>query len=234
MIWLDVDITNNDPNLICSYFLSEVEKLELVPRVVRIDKGTENIHISDVQTLLRMHHDDDHVNSCVMVGSSNHNQRIERWWGYCRKALLQNYIDLFKDLVLSGILQMGNLLHTQCLKFCFMNTLRKELNDHADLWNGHRVRQTKSASCPSGVPNFLFHYPEYYDSSNQGKPVNMATVATCKQLYTYERSDFGSDDIFSEWALGVMLRRGWTLPITFADAFDLFSKLIEIIIASDN
>ena len=88
ILWLDVDVTNNDTKLICTYFLGTVEKLGLVPRTVRIDKGTENFGIADVQTLLRQDDDDNSV--AVMVGCSHRNQRIERWWGYCRNSILQS------------------------------------------------------------------------------------------------------------------------------------------------
>ena len=127
LLWLEVDKTNKNPNLICTYFLDTVEHLGVTPRIVRMDRGTENVGIADVQMLLRSSHDDDLVGCSVMFGSSTHNQRIERWWGYCRNALLQCYMDLFKDLELSGILQMTNNLHLECLKFCFMKVLRKEL-----------------------------------------------------------------------------------------------------------
>ena len=45
ILWLDVDVTNNDTKLICTYFLDTVEKLGLVPRTLRIDKGTENVEL---------------------------------------------------------------------------------------------------------------------------------------------------------------------------------------------
>ena len=189
-----------------------------------MDKGTENVGIADVQTPLRQDHDNNTVT--VMIGSSNHNQRIERWWGYCRKAILQCYMDLFKDLETSGILQINNVLHMECLKFCFMNVLRNELKMHAQIWNEHRVRSIKNTRCPSGVPDFLFHHPEYFESSENGKPVDIRKVKLCKDLHNFERNEFGSSDPFSEWALTYMLQNAWGLPNSFKDAYDLFSKLI--------
>lgn len=226
IIWLDVDITNKNPNLVCTYYLEAIEHHGIVPKIVRMDRGTENVAIADCHALFRSTHNDALVGSCVMFGSSNHNQRIERWWGYCRRALLQSYMDLFKDLELSGIVDMSNILHQECLKFCFMGILRKELTIHANIWNQHRIRRMRQSSCPSGVPDFLFFYPEYYDSTDQGKPVEMNEVDLCKNIYSYQRIPLGSQDAFSEWALQVMLEQHLVLPDTFEEAYSLFSELM--------
>ena len=234
ILWLEVDITNNDPRLICTYFLNAVENLQIVPCIIRTDKGTENVNMADVQKLLRSTHNDDLVLASVMVGSSNHNQRIERFWGYCRNVLLQSYMDIFKDLELSGVLQMGHVLHMECLKFCFMKVLRKELVMHACNWNKHRVRNMRYAACPTGVPEFLYDHPHYFHSVDQGKPVDLDTVNLCQEIYFHQRNEFGSDNAFTEWALNVMLERVWSLPTTFQEALDLFFKLILVIYATDD
>lgn len=196
-----------------------------------MDRGTENVGIADTQVLLRLSHNDDLARSSVMFGSSNHNQRIERWWGYCRKAIVQCYMDLFKDLELSGVLRMDNVLHLECLKFCFMRVLRKELLTHAEIWNKHRVRNMKNIVSPTGIPNFLFEYPEYFDAEEQGQPADVNTVLLAKDVHFYEESEFGSDDVFNEWALSIMVQKEINLPNTFKDAFNLFSELILVISA---
>ena len=80
IIWLEVARTNKQPDLIASYFLKSVEQLELVPRVVRMDRGTENVHVANCQQILRSEHTDGLSATAAMFGSPTHNQRIERFW----------------------------------------------------------------------------------------------------------------------------------------------------------
>ena len=58
ILWLEVGSTNNNPNVIVDYFLSTVQQLGGVPRVVRTDKGTENMWVSIIQRLLRHNNGD--------------------------------------------------------------------------------------------------------------------------------------------------------------------------------
>ena len=46
LLWLEVSTTNKHLNVIVDFFLSTVEQLGGVPRLVTIDKGMENIWIS--------------------------------------------------------------------------------------------------------------------------------------------------------------------------------------------
>ena len=92
----------------------------------------------------------------------------------------------------------------------------------------------KHTNCPSGIPDFLFNHPEYFDAVQLGKPVDLHAVTLCKDVHLYQRNEFGSEDIFSEWALNVMVEKEWRLPNTFNEAYDLFSELILIIYAMEN
>ena len=66
------------------------------------------------------------------------------------------------------------------------------------------------------------------------QPVDLHAVTLCKDVHLYQRNEFGSEDIFSEWALNVMVEKEWRLPNTFNEAYDLFSELILIIYAMEN
>ena len=58
MLWLEVGSTNNNPNVVVEFFLSTVQHLGGVPRVVRTDKGTENRWVSVIQWLSRRNNGD--------------------------------------------------------------------------------------------------------------------------------------------------------------------------------
>lgn len=47
-----------------------------------------------------------------------------------------------------------------------MHLLQQDLNDCANEWNKHRIRYTRGASSPSGIPDELYFLP-----SVQGKHI---------------------------------------------------------------
>ena len=55
ILWLEVGPSNNNPMVTVQYYLDCVRQLRGCPRVVRGDRGTENIHIAAVQRFLRRH-----------------------------------------------------------------------------------------------------------------------------------------------------------------------------------
>ena len=44
----------------------------------------------------------------------------------------------------------------ECLKFCFVQAIQKELNTMVRNWNLHRIRPSNNAESPSGVPDVLY------------------------------------------------------------------------------
>ena len=42
ILWLNASPTSNDPQVISTYFIECIEKLNLIPRLVRSDRGSEN------------------------------------------------------------------------------------------------------------------------------------------------------------------------------------------------
>ena len=84
LIWLEVARSNKNLKLICQYFLYSVVSLNKLPLVDWMDRGTQDVHIASSQQMLREEHHDSLVNIAVMFGSSNHNQRIERYRSYLK------------------------------------------------------------------------------------------------------------------------------------------------------
>lgn len=224
IIWLTVGTTNKDPRIVLKLYLNSVEKSSLVPSILRMDKGTENFMTGDVQRLFRSVHTDDLTAASTMYGSSTHNQRIEQFWGSLRKAVLDVYIDLFKDLEMSGILDKSDSYEMNSLVFCFMDILKADLQRYMISWNAHRVRKNKQSNMPAGVPNFLYNYPEHYGFCQMGKSLNQLYLSECRNIYG-ERVD---DTTFTEWALTMMLEMDWSLPKNRLEALDLFGKFLCI------
>ena len=151
LLWLEVSTTNKNPNVVVDYFLSTVQQLGGVPRLVRTDKGTENVWVSAMQKLLRMSQGDNLAgHNSFIQGKSSANQRIESYWSKLRQGGGGWWMDFFKDLRDSGIFRDHDLLHHECLRFCFMNVLRKELHDVAKLWNVKAIQVKSNSSLHGG------------------------------------------------------------------------------------
>ncbi|MEM9091310.1 MAG: hypothetical protein AAGC93_21535, partial [Cyanobacteria bacterium P01_F01_bin.53] len=120
VIWLSCTRTNKDPILVASDFLKSIAKINAVPKILRLDRETEKTLVADIQMLLRSEHDDSSKEIAALFGSTNHNQRIEGFWGCLRKAVLQTYIDFFSDLIMGGLLDTSSPVELECLAFCFL------------------------------------------------------------------------------------------------------------------
>lgn len=76
----------------------------------------------------------------VTSGSRRGGPSRSSWW-----------INVFKDLVARGVLDTSNVLHLQCLWFCFSPLMKKALNEIKESWNCHYVRKSRHHTLP-GVP----------------------------------------------------------------------------------
>lgn len=224
LIWLEVARTNKNPDLVCTNFLNAIADLRVVPSIVRMDRGTENVHIANAQQLLRSNHTDSLASVAVMYGSSTHNQRIERFWLYLRQTVLGQYMSLFKDYVEASVIDTSNRIHMECLAFCFMDVIRSDVNGILLSWNNHQVRKMKHCVCPSGIPNVLYEEPALFNFAHQGKAVDYQILNGCKEIHAFGCQDCDPD--FEEWALEKMLAAGKVSPQNMHDAMSLFSYLI--------
>ena len=119
----EVNRTNSDPKVIGGYFMTAVKKLQGCPLRVRTDLGTENGHVKQMLLFMREGGNDQYANNCFLTGSSNHNQRIEQWWGILRKENVQYWMDFFEMLKGTGVFT-GTFLDKALIQFCFMDLLQ--------------------------------------------------------------------------------------------------------------
>ena len=126
IIWLEVGPSNNNPIVVAAYYLQALCQMKRVPRIVRCDLGTENIHLARLQPYFR-HGDDDQQNvvNSFLYGKSTANQRIEAWWGILRRQGAEHWISLFKDMRDGGLLNTHNPIHVQALRFSFYGTYQE-------------------------------------------------------------------------------------------------------------
>ncbi|MEQ2297125.1 hypothetical protein AMECASPLE_031482 [Ameca splendens] len=122
---------------------------------LQTDLGTKNGTMAAIQcTLCQAHMDYYAETSSHSSGSSTGNQRIKSWWSFFRRGRPQFWMDLFGDVRDSGNFN-GSHAHQCLLRFYFSSVLQKDLDECKDLWNKHRIRPCRLASCPGGIPNEL-------------------------------------------------------------------------------
>lgn len=121
MIWLEAYRTNNDPRVIAGYFMDAILDCNGCPHRLRMDHGTENTHVAEMQKFLR--HSDEAGTDCVTLGPSTGNQRIERWWLTLRSECAQFWMDHFDQLKGDGHFT-DTFVDKSLIQFCFENTIQ--------------------------------------------------------------------------------------------------------------
>lgn len=86
-----------------------------LPDHVRTDHGGENIDIW--RYMLASHNNDQ---SCVITGSSTHNERVERLWRDVHRCIASIFSELFTELETDGILDPLNDVDLYCLHYIFL------------------------------------------------------------------------------------------------------------------
>ena len=144
LIWLDVGTTSNNPEVITKFYLDAVKQVGGLPRKVRSDDGTENGMVAAVHIFLRSSHSDEDAGlGCFLTGRSTANQRIEAHWSHLVKDGPGWWITIFKDLRDFRLFNDSDPVHVDCIRFCFMPFLRKELYQVAEFWNQHIISSSK-------------------------------------------------------------------------------------------
>ena len=160
-----------------SYFIDAVRKLQYIPTIIRSDHGTENGLVEDLQIGLRSQFNDTFCGrKSFRKGKSSSNQRIERWWGILRQQCVNFWVNLFKDLISLGILDNGDPLHINALRFCFMDLIEADIHRCAKEWNEHRIQPRKNREGPAGKPNLLFFHPELVEATTHSFPADLIAL----------------------------------------------------------
>jgi len=183
VMWLEVGATNNDPVVVVKYFINCIRQIGGTPRIVRADCGTENVRVAATQRFFR-HNCTDGLSGdkSFMYGKSVSNQRIEAWWRQLRKGCTGWWIDHFKSLRNNGLYCDANVIHRECLKFCYMPVIRSELLRAAKLWNTHRIRPSRNQEAPSGRPDILYFVPESHGKTDFKVDVSMDDIETSEDV----------------------------------------------------
>ena len=216
--------------MIAHYHLDAVKQIGGAPQKTRSDDGSENSLIKAMHTYLCFTNsgNDNPSDSSFAIGRSTANQRIEAYWSHLVKDGPGWWIHFFKDLRDLNLFNDSDPLHIECIRFCFMQILRKELHQVAELWNEHIISPSKfgNNSGPRGKPDCMFFLPHLYGTENY--QINIAL----DELEEFDDAVMCPADVtdeFNEFATCLMDEFGWQAPSNVKDALDLYINLTKTI-----
>ena len=148
---------NNRSTTVFQHFLDACEEFD-VPLRVRTDHGGENMLIWKGMLALA---NEQNVNP-VMVGSSVHNQRVERFNRDINVHIRSRFGCLFYSFERNGILDIENKYHMAALHLVFMPRINTVLKALKISHNNHPIR-TEANTTPIQLIERFHHLYESHD-----------------------------------------------------------------------
>ena len=91
--------------------------------------------ISMFGDILSIHNDP----ACVLIGSSTHNERVERLWRDVYRDVTSFFVATFKALESEQMLDPVNEVDIFCLHYIFIPCVNQCLHDFQGAWNNHAL-----------------------------------------------------------------------------------------------
>lgn len=131
---------NNRAMTVYELFLSAVQHHQL-PSRVRIDQGGENVLVA--QHMIEQRGAE---RRSVIVGSSVHNQLIERLWRDMHRCVTVIFYKLFYFMKYQDLLDPLNEMHLYALHYVFIPRINHALSEFMQGWNHHPIRTAHNKS----------------------------------------------------------------------------------------
>ena len=227
IIWLKACDSNKKPSYVSRFYLDYVRAINGVPVVVYADRGTENSLLRDLQYALRWNHQDRFQGlSSFLYGSSTRNTRIERFWKDLKNMCGFYWINFFKELADLGILDTSDDIHMECVRYCFLPLIDSDLQRVVQHWNQHRIRPSRNAEVPAGIPDVLYYQPEVFGTRDCKMDI-IEDTELLRNSYSQPLTIRGTSPEFRILAQGAVQGTGLRdPPITRDEALDLFCAIV--------
>lgn len=225
IIWLTVQQSNKNPNTVSKYFLEAIKTASGCPTRLYSDMGTENGGIAAMQCYLRSDADDEYAGeNAHRYVPSTQNQRIECHWSLYRKQRAGWWIDFFKDMHESDLLDLTCDIEKEALWFCFANILQCDLDEFKEYHNSHYIRKSKHATV-AGIPDIMYFLPEEHGAIDCLKVVSAQKIEELEERLNREANDI--DTIWQDYFQYVMTNNNLSYPTSARAAGALFQTLTQ-------
>lgn len=111
--------------------------------------------------------------SCVITGSSTHNEKVERLWRDVHRCVAKIFSELFTELEMVGMLDPLNDVDLYCLHYVFLPRINQSLTELKESWNNHVI-----STAGNLTPSQLFFEGAAYLSVNTPDTVQSSAVTT--------------------------------------------------------
>jgi len=165
LIWLEVNSTNKLPEVIASYYLNAAKDMKGIPFQIKADDETEHAIIEPMHVYLSSL-DREEVTGAFSIITSPQNQRIEAYWSFLKRDKIGWWRALFEDLADLNLLQTSDPVMVDCLRYCFIAIIRRDLQSVKEDWNNHLISKGRGNKGPTGRPNSMYFLPHLYDAQN--------------------------------------------------------------------
>ena len=234
VVWLEIGPTNNNPQVIALYFVKTLLQYRTVPCLLRCDRGTEIVHLEKIQKFLRRNGDDMlAAGNSFVYGRSTANQRIESWWAILRRQCMTFWINLFKDMSTVGLINVEDGLHLNCLRFCFSDLIRRDLQNVVSEWNSHALQIRNPMANAPAIPDKMYHIPQAYDTASFAAEFHEPDIAA---IETDLEMDSGIQPMYHADFVKVVniVYPEWDYPNSVEEAQDLYVTILGRIAAHEN
>ncbi|XP_078482839.1 uncharacterized protein LOC144743284 [Ciona intestinalis] len=182
ILFLFVTYSNSNPLIIGKKYLEYICSSYVMPRFLRLDRGTETGKMATIHSFLRSKHGDlEDPTDSVIYGPSNTN-KIERWWRELHERLEKFFKVQLKKLMLNGKYHPHCLMDRQLLFYVYEPIVSRECEIFVSNWNSHRIRHQKNIHLPTGIPDHLFQCPEFYGTTCKGLTIDHTDLKSIAEV----------------------------------------------------
>ena len=176
ILFLFVSHSNSDPLIIGNKYLAYLTETQILPKTLRLDRGTETGKMASIHVFLRDKIGDleDAMNS-IVFGPSTTN-KIERWWRDLHERLEKYFKHQLSELLSNRQYDPHNMSDRKLLYYVYKPIIERECSIFVGYWNSHRIREQKGLLLPTGVPHHMFSFPESYGTTNKGLHITTANL----------------------------------------------------------
>lgn len=225
LIWLEVGSSNKLPEIVAKFYLDSIKELGGIPSQIKADDGTEHSLIEPIHVYLHSSTDSQNSLGSFSIISSPENQRIESYWSTLQRDRIGWWKSFFRDMTDQNVFTSSDLVLVDCIRFCFMPLIRKELQTVRDEWNSHIISKSRNSG-PRGRPDVMYYLPHLYHSTDCLINVDADEIEQFYPCVTHNTVEDVSPE-FKEFAQTLMQQNGWDFPNVVSDALRLYMYLLS-------